>query len=310
MKQLKSIAYVLNSDSMNDQINEIHVSRVLSYEEKRKALIEIGVTNGDLRILYNGRYFNPKAPVRVVTPRGSVFTFGVEIECFVNRYAILEAGQRNGVAMTYEYYNHTDNKDHYKFVTDGSVSDAGRRGIECVSPILKGAKGLKSLKVACKALNDAGAYVNKTCGLHVHVGAQSLTGAQIVNVYKNYQKLESVIDGFMAESRRGDNNSYCKSIRPFNYGFCANQSDVKSVMFGRYYKVNPCSYERHKTIEFRQHQGTTNFEKISKWVNFCIKLVEWSKTNVFTSTPSIDEIPFLSDAEKAYFKARTSELSR
>ena len=40
--------------------------------------------------------------------------------------------------------------------------------------------------------------------------------------------------------------------------------------------------DAHKTIEFRQHQGSTNFTKISHWVKFLGKLVEWSRSNRLT----------------------------
>ena len=78
----------------------------------------------------------------------------------------------------------------------------------------------------------------------------------------------------------------------------------------RYFKVNACSYSRHRTIEFRQHQGSTDFEKISNWVNFCAKLVAWSKKNVLSSeASSIDEIPFLTAKEKSFFKSRAEVLA-
>lgn len=87
--------------------------------------------------------------------------------------------------------------------------------------------------------------------------------------------------------------------------------DVLNIMNGnRYYKVNACSYARHNTIEFRQHQGSTDFEKISNWVNFCAKLVAWSKKNVLSSeVSSIEEIPFLTAKEKSFFKSRAEVLA-
>lgn len=313
MKKLNTVDFTLYTTDLNDQIGEIHVSRTLNREQKQKALIELGLKPWDLRMLYNGIYFNPHAPIRVVTPSGKTYTFGVEIECFVPRQRIEESARENSVAIQYQGYNHRDTKDYYKFVTDASVRSNNpmedRNSIECVSPILKGTKGLSSLKSACKALNEAGATVNKNCGLHVHIGAQDLSNKAYVNVFKNYQKLERVIDSFMAPSRR--NSTWAESLWSFDFSNCNNPQDVCCTLDNdRYRKVNPCSYSRHNTIEFRQHQGTTNYEKISKWVNFLTKLVEWSETNVLASAvSSISEIPFLNDAEKRYFETRAAEFS-
>ena len=41
----------------------------------------------------------------------------------------------------------------------------------------------------------------------------------------------------------------------------------------RYKTVNVCAYGRHGTIEFRQHQGTTNADKILNWLAFCEAMV-------------------------------------
>lgn len=310
MKPLKSVNYILSAETLNGQIEEIHKSR-LSYEEKRKALVEVGMTQQDLKIIYNGRYFNPKAPLRVYTKRGEVLTFGVEIECFVNQYAMYDAAQANDVKIAYESYNHTDGKSYYKFVTDASVQGVNGRGIECVSPVLKGAAGMKSLKAVCKALNDANATVNKTCGLHVHVGAKDLTNEQRANVFKNYAMLEQTINVMFAPSRR--NNGYCKGLasKMTELSECHSIADIQGALrYDRYYTVNPMAFNRHQTIEFRQHQGTTNFEKISMWVNFCTKLVSWSKDNVLTQRTEIENIPFLNDKEKAYFKARANQFAQ
>ena len=122
--------------------------------------------------------------------------------------------------------------------------------------------------------------------------------------------LENVIDTFMAQSRRADNNIYCHSMAGLNFENCNTVSDVQSVCsHDRYFKVNSMAWNRHHTIEFRQHQGTTNYEKISNWVKFCAKLVGWSKNNRLTNRIElIDDIPFLTDTEKAYFKARKAEF--
>lgn len=308
-RQLKSIALELTSEDFASQVNEIHNSCFSDYE-KRKAFVEIGLRNDDLRALFGDRYIRPIKPL-VFDPSGIAMTFGVEIECIVARASIMDSATVNGVTIAYEHYNHIDNNSYYKFVTDASIrSDEGDRdnGIECVSPILSyDGEGLESLRRVCKALNEAGAKVNKSTGLHVHIGAKDLTGDQIVNVYKNYQRLESLIDSFMAPSRR--DNGYARSISRFDFNSCHSATDVDRIMGSRYYKVNPEAYLRHHTIEFRQHQGSTNYAKISKWVSFCAKLVAWSKTNVLESqVTDIRQVPFLTSTEKAFFAKRISEL--
>ena len=119
-------------------------------------------------------------------------------------------------------------------------------------------------------------------------------------------KLERLIDSFMAPSRRG-NCRWAASLLDKDFSNCHDNYDVRNNVFhgDRYYKVNAESYTRHKTIEFRQHQGSTNYKKIEMWVKFCAKLVGWSRNNVFTSeVMNIEDIPFLNKEEKAFFQSR------
>ena len=285
--------------SLNEEIQDIKTGKG-SKTSKKEALIKLGLRKHEIDIILSDL---PKQ----VTERFK-FTFGVEIECLVASSVMRECATRNAMPFQYEGYNHTDNNHYYKFVSDSSIR--GENPIECVSPVLTGKVGMKSLENCCKALNEANAQVNVSTGLHVHIGAQNLSDEAYVNVFKNYQKLESVVDTFMARSRRENNSRWCRSLQGKDFSFCTSKNDVYDVMSGnRYYKVNACSYSRHRTIEFRQHQGSTDFEKISNWVNFCAKLVAWSKKNVLqTEVTSIDEIPFLTVKEKSFFKQRAEIL--
>lgn len=285
--------------SLNEEIQDIKTGKG-SKTSKKEALIKLGLRKHEIDIILSDL---PKQ----VTERFK-FTFGVEIECLVASSVMRECATRNAMPFQYEGYNHTDNNHYYKFVSDSSIR--GENPIECVSPVLTGKVGMKSLENCCKALNEANAQVNVSTGLHVHIGAQNLSDEAYVNVFKNYQKLESVIDTFMARSRRENNSQWCRSLQGKDFSFCTSKNDVYDVMSGnRYYKVNACSYSRHRTIEFRQHQGSTDFEKISNWVNFCAKLVAWSKKNVLQAeVTSIDEIPFLTTKEKSFFKQRAEIL--
>lgn len=293
-----------NKKSLSEQVNDICKS-TMNRQEKINALVKLGIRENEIQFIMPvyGR-------VKATTERKKAFkyTFGVEIECVMPRNRFEAVAGQKGVRYNFERYNHIDNKEYFKFTSDSSIyTSTGREGdpIECVSPVLDGTKkGFDKLSLCCEALNEANAYVNRSTGLHVHIGAGSLTPEQYVNVFKNYKALQSVISSFLAPSRR--NAYFCAPISLYDFDNCHTPADVRDVMNNdRYHSVNPIAYSAHGTIEFRQHQGTTNFTKIKNWVSFLAKLVAYSTENVIENEiTSIDEIPFLTATEKRYFNSR------
>lgn len=95
----------------------------------------------------------------------------------------------------------------------------------------------------------------------------------------------------MPESRRYNNNSYCHSIAlALNADIVDKFKDdvftaYRHYICTRYAKVNLESYVRHNTIEFRQHSGTTDAEKITNWVVFMVGFVEESIMRPVTKKP-------------------------
>ena len=240
-------------------------------------------------------------------------TFGVEIECYnVEREEIAQRLREAGVACYVEGYNHRDHRDHFKVVTDASLH--GNNTAEVVSPILKGKKGMQTLEKVCKVLNEINAKVNKSCGLHVHFGLDKVDFATYKNIFYNYAKIESVIDSFMPQSRR--ENGFCKSFRAYGnniYELLSNASDkndiARTFSNDRYFKVNPVAYQRHNTIEFRQHSGTTDYEKMSNWIEFLKALIEFSKSHRIESANSVNDLPFISASRKRFFNNRVAALA-
>lgn len=286
-------------------------------DTKREKLLKIGLTETDIQqLFFIERMAARQGQKEAAADRArrqllASYTFGVEIECCnVRPDTIGIIANRKGLDFRNETYNHTDHRSHYKLVPDSSIR--GNDPIECVSPILKNGKpGFDSLKACCDTLNEAGARVNRSTGLHVHVGG-SINESQYCNVFVNYYYLETIIDTFMSESRR-QGNCFCKPLSGINEASLNSASSARQIesVFNcdRYFKVNATAWRRHHTIEFRQHQGTTDYEKISNWARFCIKLVHWSDTHRLTArVNSIDEIEFLTDAEKTYFKNRQNAL--
>lgn len=202
--------------------------------------------------------------------------FGIELEIVgINRQDALTALQAAGITVRDESYNHRT-RSHWKLVSDSSVSG----GFEVVSPVLQGEAGIEEAMAVAEALADAGATVNRTCGFHVHFDAADLGVDDVRAIMRRYAAYEAQIDEFMPVSRRGNGNSYCRSV-VIPVGFQdADTIDRLAFLQGmRYYKVNLQSYRRHGTIEFRQHSGTVNARKIAFWVRFLGEFIDQCKRN-------------------------------
>lgn len=236
--------------------------------------------------------------------------FGVEIEAYnCTRDTLAAALREEGIQVTVESYNH-NTRNHWKLVTDSSLS--GNQTFELVSPVLEGQRGLQELKKVCWVLDACNVKVNSSCGLHIHFDAANFTLQTWKNIAISYKRIESVIDRFMPQSRR--NNQYCRSLQIITEQSVNNATSIEQLQSGafqrtRYFKVNPQSYSRHKTIEFRQHSGSINFEKISNWILFLNGLVTFASEQPLTSGTALNSLPFLSDELKSFFRLRTKKIN-
>lgn len=236
--------------------------------------------------------------------------FGIEIEAYnCTRERLARELTAVGINVQVEGYNHTDHTDHWKLVTDGSLS--GNNPFELVSPILHGEQGLEELEKVCWVLDLCNAKVNDTCGLHVHMDAAEFDLSTWKNLILTYKRLEGVIDNFMPRSRR--NNHYCKALTAITENsikHARNIGELRAAFFhNRYHKVNLEAYARHRTVEFRQHGGSTNFTKMSAWIHFLAKMITFAKQGQVNAGTTLQNIPFLTESEKLYLKIRTKKLA-
>ncbi len=234
-------------------------------------------------------------------------TFGVEIECLypssVGSYQDLERAMAvRGIDIEYRGYTHTTS-EHWKIVTDASIRVIdGYLSCEIVSPILKGREGLQKLNLVCQALDDLGCTVNKSCGFHVHHGAANMSIEARKDVFRYYRRAEGVIDTLVSPSRRGNENRFCQSL--FNY----SEGQFPST---RYVKVNAEAFARHGTIEFRQHQGTINYQKMSNWIRLTQAIMTYASVLRGETVGSLDIMLKQLHLEqyKEFFKERVGMLS-
>lgn len=215
-------------------------------------------------------------------------TFGIEVECYlpqgatsIQLAAAITARLGSAGLCRAENYNHL-NQPHWKIVTDGSLGDY-QRGVEIVSPILQGQAGIDACTKVLEAIDDFGCTVSRSCGLHVHIGVGDHPPMTFFrNLFKLYAVFEPAIDGFMPPSRRASANTYCRSMTSAGMPTIDNAANIDTILSAlttrgsenRYFKLNFAAYRRHRTVEFRQHSGTTDARKVRRWVIFCLRMVE------------------------------------
>lgn len=240
--------------------------------------------------------------------------FGVEIEAFgVDKNRLAAKLREAGIAV--EIAGRANSTSGWKVTSDGSIR--GEQGFEVVSPILEGIEGLAQLEKVCSILKQSNAKINKSCGLHIHFDAQNFKIKQWRNLYINYLKFEAQIDKFMPQSRRADNNTYCKGLKGnrSHEGMieaireCGTVRDIRGLYNSRYHKINCESFFKHGTVEFRQHSGTIEFLKIENWVRFLHNLVTYSENNEAASGDFSRMTDFNQNEIIAYLDERIQELN-
>lgn len=125
----------------------------------------------------------------------------------------------------------------------------------------------------CSVLNSkqVDAYVNNTCGLHVHLDCRNRDPKKVFNnIVRCLPVLKTMVPKTRVETEIA--RQYCK----------LNKTNVfDNAGDDRYTAVNgPDAFRKYQTIEVRMHSGTTNAGKIINWVK--ILTLAASHTETFT----------------------------
>ncbi len=210
----------------------------------------------------------------------SEITFGIEIEATVpveavRQHNITVGGYHRGIQVAAL-------PTGWNAQSDSSIQcERGYVGIEFVSPKLAGEDGLAQIEKVCEWLNSIGAKVNKSTGLHVHVGTDKLDAAglaRLIALVSYYEKALYASTG----TRSREQGHYCQTIktkyRPVAQAKKADSSVFSRMIHGshdRYYILNlaPLASGLRQAVEFRVFSGSTNATKIKAYVQLCLALV-------------------------------------
>lgn len=165
------------------------------------------------------------------------------------------------------------------------VNDRSVNGKEYIFGPALGLDGVNGIIAGCNILNVKGA-VNESCGYHLHMNARDLSEQQILNWLRFCKHFEKDFYSLVPKSRIKSN--YCC---PINSEILAT-GDLETFIYGdykegksnkyhesRYVWCNIHSYYYRGTIEIRLHSGTTDPEKVIRWIEFWLHLLEYVTTS-------------------------------
>ena len=137
----------------------------------------------------------------------------------------------------------------YKKITNEHLQDMG-----CEIKILATEREAPNyINDVCDLLKQCNAYINRTCGLHVHI---DMRNRDKDTVFKNLLSNQDTMFNMIPKARR--KSKYCKPIKRSN-----ENGD-------RYKSINVKAYNEHRTIEVRLHEGTIDPIEIRKWCGFLL----------------------------------------
>ena len=179
----------------------------------------------------------------------------------------------------------------WKVVNDSSINTENGDACELVTPILRWAD-IETLQEIVRKLRKAGAKVNASCGLHVHIGAGCLTATAIRNLANNVASHEELLYKALAvhEHRKG----YCRLtnkdfLNRLNTQKPTTLDELKKVWYGddkshnrhydlsRYTILNLHAVFTKGTVEFRIFNGTLHAGEVKTAIQFCCALVANAK---------------------------------
>ncbi len=228
--------------------------------------------------------------------------FGVEIEMTgITRAAAAQviAGYFNTSATHlgggYDAYAVRDNEDRlWKLVSDSSIRLESRRGasrdshyaVELVTPICK-YDDIETIQDIVRILRNAGAKVNSSCGIHIHVDAAPHTVRSLKNIVNIMAAKEELI--YKALQVDVSREYYCKKIDTrfldeLNDKRLCSMDELEQIWYNgrsgrhhhyddsRYHGLNLHSVFSKGTIEFRLFNSTLHAGKIKSFIQLCLAI--------------------------------------
>ena len=230
------------------------------------------------------------------------------------------------------YTESMDTPMYWGNVSDGSINTNGDgTGVELVSSPANGDYLMSNIDNLIKWRDDYGAWVNSSCGFHVHFNSIDKSPREVAHIAIVYQKYQNILKAMMPNSRQSSN--WCRdsemninTLRNVDsetnlideyYESMGNEPSTDKYNDARYCGINIHSRYYHGTIEFRLHSGTINKDKIVNWISIlnCIilkgeEISKFSNTNFESWVKLRPSLDIFGQTLKSYMCKRISKFKQ
>lgn len=155
----------------------------------------------------------------------------------------------------------------WKLMSDSSIREESTRGratsehrVELVSPICRYAD-IETIQEIVRTLRKAGAKVNASCGLHIHIDASAHNARSLKNLANIVASKESLL--FKALAVDDNRENYCKKadkdfMTTLNAKRYADTEAIKRIWYKGY----------NADCEARQHYSNTRYRALKFYVYY------------------------------------------
>lgn len=222
------------------------------------------------------------------------------------------------------------NPKHWRDVGDGSISAPEEySGVEMVSTPASGDLLINTIDKLMFWKKEYNAFVNRSCGLHIHFNSIDMSPREIAHIGMVYSKFQDILKGMMPNSRQKSNwtrdfsinYNILKSINSEKdlidnyYEYMDSHPSTDKYNEARYCGLNLHSRYYHGSIEFRLHSGTINKKKIVNWISICniiiekgIEISKFSKENIDAWIKLKPNTKIFGDVLEQYINKRTEKF--
>lgn len=218
---------------------------------------------------------------------------GITREKAANVVAKFFGTRAHHAGTCYDKYTVADNtRRTWTIMSDSSIRAASLdQRCELVTPILHW-NDIETLQKIVRELRRAGAKVNETCGMHVHIGASDLTVKQVRTLVNTVASREEIF--YRALKVHVERKEYCKPtnerfLQKINQKKPANFDELKKIWYGdnydhnyhydltRYTILNLHALFTKGTVEFRIFNATLHAGEVKAAIQFCAAMVAFAK---------------------------------